>query len=94
MTRELTEDLRRLRAISGGTVANNLTLRGLPVGAFFILWGSTGEPSPYENYGNGWYGRPYSGGPFHSRGLCEVILITGELRDRVAAYFAELRETE
>lgn len=48
------------------------SLLGLPVDARFRFPGSD---VVYTYRGNGWYGKPYSGGPWHSEEDTEVIRV-------------------
>lgn len=52
-----------------------MNLRSLPTEAYFRFV-NNGDPSVvWVYYGNGWYGRPYSGGPWHLHDDPEVIVV-------------------
>jgi hypothetical protein len=55
-----------------------MTLRELRVGEWFTLEGYIVQ---YQYLGNGWYGRPYSGGPFYTPDNPVVVPFEFELRN-------------
>ena len=58
-----------------------MTLRELTTGDVFYFAEGKRAGSPYRYHGNGWFGWPYSGGPWHTH-------------DNPRVFFASLEETE
>ena len=46
----------------------------------------------FEYHGNGWYGRPYSGGPWNCDDNPSVIQLEGEERESAIRSFAAIRD--
>lgn len=68
-----------------------MTLRDLKTGDWFEF---ADRPvgrfvREYCYYGNGWFGRPYSGGPWHTRESPRVFLLSLEHEANLRAEFAD-----
>jgi hypothetical protein len=63
-----------------------MRFKDLEVGQWFRFDCLTGF-TEYQCDGNGWYGRPYSGGPWHTRANPDVTLVQPEVVRRLEARF-------
>lgn len=62
--------------------AEPLRFKDLKTGDFFVFASTPEKSYSYEYRGNGWYGIPYSGGPWHQYDNPPVILRDKEQGER------------
>ena len=56
-----------------------MKIRDLLPGDLFYFDTDSNQTGPWEYRGNGWYGWPYSGGPYYSDGNPETTLVADHL---------------